>query len=143
MGYPNLPVKTGPLMTQDCDCIVSLPDQPTTSLRFNMTVTEGQNLILKNVGTINATYASNNVAEEFVTIAPGQTYTVNQPTVALCIKTSALVQANLMVNGQGLAFSVTKMLFIDEALDSFSITNPTGTGATNTTVALFYALKAQ
>lgn len=143
MGYPNLPVNTGPIMTQDCDCIVTLPDQPTTSLRFNMTVTEGQNLILKNVGTMNATYASNNVAEESLTLIPGQTFNQNQPVVALCIKTTGLVQVNLMVNGVGMAFSVTKMLFIDEVLDSFSITNPTGIGAVNADIALFYAIKSQ
>ena len=143
MGYPNLPVNTEPLMTQDCDCIVTLPEQPTTSLRFNMTVTEGQNLILKNVGTMNATYASNNVAEESLTLVPGQTFNLNQPVIALCIKTTGLVQVNLMVNGVGMAFSVTKMLFIDEVLDSFSITNPAGTGAVNADIALFYAIKSQ
>lgn len=143
MGYPNLAVNTGPLMTQDCDCIVTLPEQSTTSLRFNMTVTEGQNLVLKNVGTLNAAYPSDNVAEESLTLVPGQTFALNQPVIALCIKTSGLVQVNLIANGVGMAFSVSKMLFIDETLDSFTITNPTGTGATNANVALFYAVKPQ
>jgi hypothetical protein len=143
MGYPNLPVNTGPLMTQDCDCIVTLPEQSTTSLRFNMTVTEGQNLVLKNVGTLNATYPSDNVAEESLTLVPGQTFVLNQSVIALCVKTNALVQVNLIVNGIGMAFSVSKMLFIDETLDSFTITNPTGTNATNANVALFYAIKPQ
>jgi hypothetical protein len=143
MGYPNLPVNTGPLITQDCDCIVTLPEQSTTSLRFNMTVTEGQNLVLKNVGTLNATYPSDNVAEESLTLVPGQTFVLNQSVIALCVKTNALVQVNLIVNGIGMAFSVSKMLFIDETLDSFTITNPTGTNATNANVALFYAIKPQ
>lgn len=141
MEYPNLPVNTGPQTMQDCDCIISLPVQSTTSLRFKMEVTEGQNLILKNVGTLNATYVSDSVAEEFVTIAPGQTYTANRNTMALCIKPSSMVQVNLTINGQSLMFSVSKMLFIDEELDEFAITNPASTDAKSVDVAIFYALK--
>lgn len=140
MAYPNLPENTGPLQTQDCDCIVSLPVQSTTSMRFNMTITEGNNLILKNVGNVNAIYVSDSLAEESVSVAPGQTYAVSSAVMALCVKTDSPVMANLLVNGQGIAFNVTNMLFIDEVLDSFEISTPS-TATKDANVALFYVLK--
>lgn len=144
MSYPNLPIDTASLTVSGDDTrIVSLPNQPTTSLRFNMTVTEGQNLILKNVGTMNATYASEGVAEQSVALPVGTFYSVTQPVVALCVKPSGPITVNLLIGGQGTLLNVTKMLFIDEELDGFEINNPTSSTATDVQAALFYVLKPQ
>lgn len=145
MGYPVIITPPVPAANSgDClDCIVSLPVQPTTSMRFSTTITEGQNLVLKNVGTINATYPSDNVAEQSVTIPPGQFYSLSQPLVALCVKVSSTALVNLLASGgTAIAVNVSKMLFIDEELEGFEISAPTGTNAPDVRVDLFYAVKA-
>jgi hypothetical protein len=147
MGYPVIQGTGVPanMLVGDCtDCIVSLPVQSTTSMRFSMTITEGQNLVLKNVGTINATYASDNVAEESVTIPPGEFFSINQPLVALCIRVSSVALVNMIVSGgTAIAMNVSKMIFIDEELEGFEISAPAGTDAPDVRVDLFYALKTQ
>lgn len=136
-GTPQNPV------VGDCaDCIVSLPVQPTTSMRYNMTISEGQNLVLKNVGTLNATYASDNVAQQLVTIQPGQFFSINQKMIALCIKVSSNAVVNLIGSGGAIAFNVSKMLFIDETLDGVEVSVPAGADAVPVTVAFFYVIAA-
>lgn len=139
MGYPT--IQTPPVSTNaNCtDCIVTLPVQSTTSMRFNMTVTEGQNLVLKNVGTINATYASDSVAEELITIQPGAFFTITQNMIALCIQVSSTALVNLIMSGgTAVAFNVSKMIFIDEALEGVEVSVPTGANAVPVTVSFFY-----
>ena len=141
MSYPV--IQMPPVSTNaNCEeCIVSLPTQPTTSMRFKMEITEGQNLVLKNVGTINATYASNSVAEELVTIQPGAFFSINQPLMALCVKVSSTAVVNLIMSGgTAVAFNVSKMIFIDEPLVGVEVSVPAGTGAVPVTVAFFYAI---
>jgi hypothetical protein len=141
MSYPV--IQLPPISTNsNCEeCIVTLPAQSTTSMRFNMIVTEGQNLVLKNVGTINATYASDNVAEELVTIQPGAFFSINQPLIALCVKVSSVAVVNLIMSGgTAVAFNVSQMIFIDEPLQGVEVSVPTGTGAVPVTVSLFYAM---
>jgi hypothetical protein len=141
MSYPTIqtpPVSTNP----NCaECIVTLPPQSTTTLRFNMNITKGQNLVLSNVGTINATFASNNVAQETVTIPPGGFFNINQSMIALCIQVSSPALVNLNLGGgTAVAFNVNTMLFIDEALTGVEISVPTGTNAVAVNVSLFYAM---
>jgi hypothetical protein len=144
MSYPVInppPIPANP--NPNClDEIVTLPVQSTTSLRFNMNITQGQNLVLKNVGTLNATYASDNVAQESVTIPPGEFYAVNQPIVALCVQVTAPAMVNLMLSG-GVAFAVnvSNMFFIDEALQGFEVSAPAGTNAPTVRANLFYAIQ--
>jgi hypothetical protein len=141
MGYPSInppPVSTN---ANCAECIVTLPVQSTTSMRFNMNVTKGQNLVLENVGIINATYASNNVAQETVTIAPGGFFNISQSMIALCIKVSSPALVNLNLGGgTAVAFTVNTLLFIDEALSGVEISVPTGTNAVSVNVSLFYAM---
>jgi hypothetical protein len=143
MSYPTIqtpPVSTNPECAQ---CIVSLPVQSTTSMRFNMNITQGENLVLKNVGTINATYASDNVAQELVTIQPGAFFSITQNLIALCIQVSSTALVNLIMSGgTAVAFNVSNMLFIDEPLQGVEVSVPTGTGAVPVTVAFFYATAA-
>ncbi len=142
MSYPTInpaPISSNSNCT---DCIVTLPPQPTTSLRFNMNITQGQNLVLKNVGTINATYPSDSVAQESLTIQPGEFFSINQPMIALCIQVSSPILVNLNLGGgTAIAFNVSTMLFLDENLDGIEISVPTGPEAVAVTVALFYAIQ--
>jgi hypothetical protein len=141
MGYPV--INTPPLpATQNCtDCIVSLPVQSTTSLRFNTIITQGENLVLKNVGTINATYVSDNVAEELVTIQPGAFFSITQNMIALCIQVSSPALVNLIMSGgTAVAFNVSKMIFIDEALQGVEVSVPAGANAVPVTVSFYYAM---
>jgi hypothetical protein len=110
-------------------------------MRFNMNITQGENLVLKHVGTINATYASDNVAQELVTILPGAFFSINQNMIALCIQVSSPALVNLIMSGgTAVAFNVSNMLFIDEALEGVEVSVPTGTGAAPVTVSFFYAM---
>lgn len=141
MSYPV--INTPPLpATDNCtDCIVTLPVQSTTSMRFNMTVTEGQNLVLKNVGNINATYVSDNVGEQLVTIQPGEFFSISQNMVAICVQVSSVALVNLLMSGgTAVALNVSKMLFIDEALEGVEVSVPTGADAVPVTVSFYYAL---
>jgi hypothetical protein len=140
MGYPVINTPPLPATSNCTDCIVSLPAQSTTSMRFNMTVTQGENLVLKNVGTINATYASDNVAQELVTIQPGAFFSITQNMIALCIQVSSTALVNLIVSGgTAVAFNVSKMIFIDEELEGVEVSVPAGAEAVPVTVAFFYA----
>jgi hypothetical protein len=141
MGYPT--IQTPPVSSNSncAECIVTLPVQSTTSMRFNMNITQGENLVLKHVGTINATYASDNVAQELVTILPGAFFSINQNMIALCIQVSSPALVNLIMSGgTAVAFNVSNMLFIDEALEGVEVSVPTGTGAAPVTVSFFYAM---
>lgn len=141
MSYPTIQTPPVPSSSNCTDCIVTLPAQPTTSLRFNMNITQGENLVLKNVGTINATYASDNVAQELVTIQPGAFFSINQSMIALCIKVSSAALVNLIMSGgTAVAFNVSKMIFIDEALEGVEVSVPTGASAVPVTVSFFYAM---
>lgn len=141
MSYPTIqtpPVSSNP----NCaDCIVTLPPQPTTSMRFNMLISEGQNLVLKHVGAINSTYASDNVAQESVTIQPGAFFSITQNMIAICVQVSSTALVNLIMSGgTAVAFNVAKMIFIDEPLQGVEVSVPTGTGAVPVTVAFYYAM---
>lgn len=112
------------------DCIVTLPVQPNTSMRYSVVVTEGNNLILKNRGQIDAVYASNTLGAEHVTLGPQQQYTWSQPFSSLCIGTDQPVQVSLMTAVSTVVFTVTKLLIIDQQFIGLSILNP----ASDTTV---------
>jgi hypothetical protein len=143
MGYPVIQTPPLPATSNCSDCIVSLPVQPTTSLRFNTIITQGENLVLKNVGTINATYASDNVAQEIVTIPPGEFFSITQNMTALCIQVSSTAVVNLLVSGgTAVAFNVSKMIFIDEALEGVEVSVPAGEDAVTVTASFFYAMAA-
>jgi hypothetical protein len=146
MAYPVIQTPPVPAANSgDClDCIVSLPVQSTTSMRFSTTITEGQNLVLRNVGTINATYTTDNVAEESLTIQPGTFFTVNQPTSALLVRVSSDAVVNLILAGDvAIALNVAKMIFIDQELQGFEVSVPAGQDAVAVQVDLFYAITAQ
>jgi hypothetical protein len=146
MSYPVInppPSASGETVGTCTDCIVSLPSQPTTSMRFQTIITQGQNLVLTNVGTINATYPSNNVAEQQVTIPPGEFFAINQPVLAMCVQVNAPAVVNLILpGGTAIALNVAQMIFIDEALQGFEISSPSGTSAPTVTANVFYALSA-
>jgi hypothetical protein len=143
MSYPVIITPPLPATDNCTDCIVSLPAQSTTSLRFNTTITQGENLVLKNVGTINATYVSDNVAQELVTLQPGEFFSITQNIIALCIQVSSTALVNLvMTGGTAVALNVSKMIFIDEALQGVEVSVPTGADAVPVTFSFFYALAA-
>lgn len=117
------------------DCIVSLPAQPPTSMKFSVSVTEGFNSILKRVGTVNGIYPSASMALDGPTLAPGASYAIGA-TKSLCIGTSAPLQVTVTVGSITMTFNVNSLLILDDAYTSVRITNPSTT--INAVVALFY-----
>lgn len=106
------------------DCIVTLPVQPTTSLRYSVVVTEGNNLVLKNRGTIEAVYASNTLGSEHLTLTPQQQYSWSQSFTSLCISTDQPIQVSLKTAVSTVVFTVTKVLVIDQPFIGVTILNP-------------------
>lgn len=111
------------------DCIVTLPTQPNTSLRYSVVVTEGNNAILKNRGAIEAVYASNTLGTEFLSLTPQQQYSWSQPFNSLCIGTDQTIQVSLKTAVSTVVFNVSKLLVIDQPFIGLTILNP----ASNTT----------
>ena len=137
MGYPNLPVNTGPLMTQDCDCIVSLPAVPKTSLSFSVNVEEGNNLVRSHVGFFRSTYPSENLAEMGIVLNAGDAYTLSNVST-LCVSTNTPLQVTVRVADSLYTFNVNKMLLLDDTYDAVTIANPAPVGGVSATVFIAY-----
>lgn len=119
------------------DCIISLPPQPKTSMKFSIEVSEGFNAVIKRVGTVIGYYPSDNVTTESVQLTPGSSYTWIQGFGAVCIGTSLPVQATTAFNTIVNTFNIQSVFVSDQGFTSITITNPLN--ATQTAnVAIFY-----
>jgi hypothetical protein len=113
-------------------------------MHYSMTISQGYNLVLKNAGTVNGTYASNNLGAESVTLPPDGRFTLAQSLTSLAIGVDHPVMVSLGSNGTMITFSINKMFFIDQEFDSLTIINPapnTIPTSPSVKVVLFFTLK--
>jgi hypothetical protein len=119
----------------DCNCIISLPDAPKTSIKFNIDVQTGYNAIIKEVGAANGYYPLENLATESIEVQPGQTYQQIQQINALCINTDTPIILTLTTTSTTITLNIKQTIILDDEYQSFKIEN---TGTTIAKVALYY-----
>lgn len=120
----------------DCnDCIISLPDVPKTSIKFNIDIQNGYNSIIKEVGAANGYYPSENLANESIEIQPGQNYQQSQQINALCVSTNTPIVLILTTSSSTITLNVNQVIILDDEYQSFEIQN---TGTTVAKVAIYY-----
>ena len=119
------------------DCIITLPPQPKTSMKFSIEVSEGFNAVIKRVGTVIGYYPSNNLATESVQLTPGSSYTWNQGFGSVCIGTSLPLQMTTAFNTVVNTFNIQSVFVSDQGFTSITLTNPS-TATQTAKIAIFY-----
>lgn len=127
------------MVNQCTGCIVSLPDQPKTSMRYEVSVTEGLNAILNHVGTVNGYYPSNTLGTENLSLAPGSSYTWTTEFASVCIGTTQPIQVTSALGAAINTFNVQSVYVTDQGFTSMTVTNP-ATATQTANVAIFYTV---
>jgi len=121
------------------DCIISLPPQPKTSMKFAVEVSEGFNAVIKRVGTVIGYYPSNNIGTESIELTPGSSYTWSQGFSAVCIGTSLPLQMTTASGTVVNTFNIQSVFVSDQGFTSVTLTNPS-TATQTAKIAIFYAV---
>lgn len=117
------------------DCIVSLPVQPSTSMVFEVQVSEGIRSVIKRLGFARGYYPADNVGSSGLALAPGGSYSTG-PVTSLLVSTDQPIQVTVSVAGQAMTFNVKSLLILDDAYDSVTVTNP-GAATQNAQVGIY------
>src|SRR6266702_7412661 len=91
------------------DCIVSLPVQPSTSMVFEVSISEGIKSVIKRLGVARGYYPADNLSSLALSLAPGGAYTVG-PFTSLLVTTDTPVQVTVVIAGQAMTFNVNSLL---------------------------------
>lgn len=126
-----------PVVGTCTDCIVSLPPQPLTSLRFRVDVTTGYNKVLKHVTTANGYYPSDDLGTQTLTLAASSSYSHPTGISALFVSTDQPLQVTVTIGNVALTFNVNSLLILDDTYTSFTVANTSTTNVAN--VGLAYA----
>ncbi|WP_391857908.1 hypothetical protein, partial [Vibrio cidicii] len=123
------------------DCIVSVPPAPPASLRFRLNVVEGQNLVLKQVGTLSSIYPASGVGAIGQRLTPTTSMTLG-PVQGLAIATTAPLTVEVTTpTAVNITFNVNTMLVLDDKYTAVVITNsaPVAANSPNADVSVYYA----
>jgi hypothetical protein len=113
------------------DCIVSLPAQPTHAVNLRVQTSTSDNLIIRETGAYQQSYANAQSTDLFVAIAPSGNYAIPSGTQFLFLYASAPVQVLAIDSGVTQTLNVNTFLILDSAYSSIQISNPSTTEAVN------------
>jgi hypothetical protein len=115
------------------DCIVSLPAQPITSLKFKIVAQQGNGGIIRTLGTYNAYYPAANISsEQLIVLAESGTFSPVLPTAlkALSVYVSGGPVTVALTKGEIVStLTVNTILIVDDAYTAVTITNPSTTAS--------------
>jgi hypothetical protein len=115
------------------DCIVSLPTQPLTSLKFKIVAQQGMGGIIRTLGTYNAYYPAANISsEQLIVLAESGTFAPVLPSAlkALSVYVTGGPVTVALTNGEVVStLTVNTILIVDDAYTAVAITNPSTTAS--------------
>lgn len=121
------------------NAIPSVPETPVVALIPEVRVYEGQNQIRRAVGLYAMNYQGQDVRTQRRILAPGASFTITEPILALVLSSASPVQVGLtyeLVPATPVTATMNaKLLIWDQALTSLTITN---TQTTSTDLQLTY-----
>ena len=124
-----------PVVGTCTDCIISLPPQPLTSLRFRVDVNTGYNKILKHVTTANGYYPSDDLGVQALTLAASSSYAHTTGVTALFVSTDQPLQVTVTIGNAAMTFNVNSLLILDDTYTSFTVANTSTTNVANLSLA--------
>lgn len=121
---------------KDC-CIVSIPAYPQSGLQYQISVNQGQNLVLKSLGTSLGYYPADMITSTGIPMAPGSTWVSGASASSVLIITDQPLQVTLASESITQTLNVNQLLLVDDVYDSVTIQNPS-TATETANVSVFY-----
>ncbi len=126
------------MASSTCNCITENPVPSRASVRLEVGVTAGSNLVLRSVGSFAQIYHDDQSAQFKLSLAAGAVYTVTGGTSLLFLSVSGPVTVALTpitVGGTVISMTVNSLLVQDGSWASVTLTNP---GTTAVDVNMVY-----
>jgi len=117
------------------DCIISVPNASTLSLKFKVDIQEGVNHLIRHRGLVNGYYPTTNESVQNLTIATSGSYSPGQSCTALLVSTDSPVQLTLNNGSIAMTITVNQLFIIDQSFTSFVLTNTSTTEVANVILA--------
>jgi hypothetical protein len=111
------------------DCIVSLPPQPTHAVNLRIQTNVSDNLVIRETGAYQQSYANAQSTDLFVSIAASGNYAIPSGTQFLFLRVSSPVAVTAVVAGVSMTFNVNTFLVLDTSYDAIQVTNPSTTSS--------------
>jgi hypothetical protein len=120
-----------PVVGTCTDCIISVPNNSTLSLKYKVSVQEGINHVIKNKGEVNGYYPCSTTNVQGLTLAPGATYAPTQSATSILLSVDAPVQLTIFRDLVAFTVTVNQLFIMDDSITRFSITNTSSTVTAN------------
>jgi hypothetical protein len=111
------------------DCIVSRPPQPTHAVNLRIQTNVSDNLVIRQTGAYQQSYANAQSTDLFVEIAASGNYAIPAGTQFLFLRVSSPVAVTAVVAGVSMTFNVSTFLVLDTAYQAIQISNPSATSS--------------
>lgn len=120
--------------------IISVPAHSRTSMRYEVQVEQGINLVTKKVGQQAAYVPSSGIGIEQVELAAGKSF-ISPAVTSVCVMTDTPVQVTVVSGTVTMTFVVNSVLVLDDNYSSVTVSNPNAAPSTIVAhVSVFYTM---
>lgn len=113
------------------DCIISLPAQPTHAVNLRVQTTVSDNLVIRETGAYQQSYANAQSLDMFVQIVASGNYAIPSGTQFVFLHVSSPVAVTAVLAGVNMTFNVNSFLILDTPYDAIQISNPSTASSVN------------